>query len=96
MTKQFIKDQINSKQRIMKSEKKKIICKTIFYFIVEIIFLILFNFFDEIRLQVALSIFYSFMFSLKMIIIESLKHSKRVEVKIITRPPQSWCYVEEN
>ena len=30
--------------------------------------MILFNFFDEIRLQVALSIFYSIMFSLKMII----------------------------
>lgn len=28
--------------------------------------------------------------------IESLKHSKRVEVKIITRPPQSWCYVENS
>lgn len=28
--------------------------------------------------------------------LESLKHSKRVEVKIITRPPQSWYYVEES
>ena len=26
--------------------------------------------------------------------IQALLHSKRVEVKYFTRPPQSWCYVE--
>ena len=27
--------------------------------------------------------------------IQALLHSSRVEVKYLTRPPQSWCYVEE-
>lgn len=78
MTKQFIEDQINSKQKVLKSEKKRFVYKTIYYLIGEITLLILSIFFDYIVLKATFIVSCGFAFGVAIIIgIYDYKQTKK-------------------